>query len=124
MQLGIQKSKLFLASPLVRPSAATQKHVSRGDLRGRGEAVAVAVLFLLSVSSCLCERDLFVEENVIESFASWRLERVKRVGARPFVLGSGRRHALIFLQRWELVFKEKILISHHGDIESNVCSGR
>ena len=39
------------------------------------------------------------EENVLEIFAAWRLERVKRVGARPFVLGSGRRHALIFTQR-------------------------
>ena len=63
-------------------------------------------------------------ENVIESFASWRLERVKRVGARPFVLGSGPRHTLIFTQRWRLVFKEEILISHHGDIESNIRPGR
>ena len=38
-------------------------------------------------------------QRVFEIFASLRLERVKRVGARHFC-GSGPGHALVFMKHW------------------------
>ena len=61
----------------------------------------VYFLFYICLNHChgIWTRAKPQRQRVFEIFASLRLERVKRVGARHFY-GSGRRHALVFMKHW------------------------